>query len=239
MEMENAMRKDILIIIALFSTCFMFLITGCSADINVSNQSDTSPVSSVMESSEQDQKFEDVQDSSIWYYKPVYWAVRQKVTKGTSETAFSPDQSCTRAEIVTFLWRYFGQQNVDLSISFDDVSPEEYYYDAIRWAVENQITNGISPDIFSPDAFCTRAQMVTFIWRCAQTPESNEVSKSFSDVPENEYYAQAVRWALENHITYGVSDTEFSPDSFCSRSEVVTFLYRSVQILGDVTIQIS
>ena len=232
------MKKKKTIGIAVF-VVLIVLFSGCSGDIQIENETGPSSSMSVIDDMAQEPVFSDVQDAASWYYQPVYWAVKHHVTKGTAETAFSPDQTCTRAEIVTFLWRYFGEQNVKASVSFDDVSPTEFFFEAVKWAVDNQITNGITVDTFSPDDSCTRAQMVTFLWRSLQSPEAGSADCSFIDISENEYYYQAVKWAVDKHITYGVSDTEFSPDSFCTRAEVVTFLYRASSIIKDVKVKVS
>ena len=225
-------------ILSILLAVFLLLTAGCASDtdVNIKRETHNYSLSSAGEEDgnhdSAESKFLDVQDSMIWYYRPVYWAEEREITKGTSENLFSPDQTCTRGEIVTFLWRCLGKTNVDVTLSFKDVSPEDYFYDAVKWAVNYQITNGVSLESFSPDAFCSRAQIVTFIWRCAQSPSAENAKFTFTDVPENEFYTQAVRWAVENHITYGVSETSFSPESFCTRAEVVTFLYRAVRFFS-------
>ncbi|MBQ5468198.1 MAG: S-layer homology domain-containing protein, partial [Oscillospiraceae bacterium] len=116
---------------------------------------------------------------------------------------------------------------VDSEPYFRDVVPGSYYETAVNWAAENGIANGTAPYIFSPDGECTRAQVVTFLWRAAGCPEPAETEIRFSDVQQNAYYAKAVRWAVENQITNGTGGGKFSPDKVCTRAEVVTFLYRS------------
>ena len=172
--------------------------------------------------------FDDVKNDSQFYYVPVYWAVEQKITKGTSEKRFSPDDGCTRAQVVTFLWRAAGEpEPTKAENPFKDVKETDYFYKAVLWAVEKGITKGTSADKFSPDATCTRAQIVTFLYRAEGTPEIAKKSKPFHDVGEGQYYADAVAWAVENGVTTGKSPETFAPDATCTRAEVVTFLYRA------------
>ena len=160
-----------------------------------------------------------------YYEDAVLWAVREGITSGTTATTFSPGASCTRAQIVTFLWRAAGSPKASGSNPFRDVSADTYYYDAVLWAVENGITSGISADAFAPDAMVTRAQTVTFLYRAAGSPAAASGS-SFSDVSGNAYYADAVSWAVEKGITSGTAAAAFSPDADCTRAQIVTFLYR-------------
>ena len=173
-------------------------------------------------------RFDDVKDDALFYYEPVYWAVEQKITKGTSEKLFSPDDGCTRGQVVTFLWRAAGEpEPTKAKNPFQDVKETDYFYKAVLWAVEKGITKGTSADKFSPDATCTRGQIVTFLYRAEGTPEIAKKSKPFHDVDEGQYYADAVAWAVENGITIGKSPETFAPNATCTRGEVVTFLYRS------------
>ena len=172
-------------------------------------------------------RFDDVKDDKQFYYEPVYWAVDQKITKGTSKKLFSPDDGCTRAQVVTFLWRAAGEpEPTKAENPFMDVKETDYFYKAVAWAVEKGITKGTSADKFSPDATCTRAQIVTFLYRAEGTPEISRKSKPFSDVDAAQYYADAVAWAVENGITTGKSADTFAPNVTCTRGEIVTFLYR-------------
>ena len=149
------------------------------------------------------------------------------VTEGISASAFGPDRACTRAQMVTFLWRAAGCPVPEsTSLPFSDVSADDYYYDAVAWAVEMGITAGTSADRFSPDATVTRGQTVTFLYRYAGEPEAPEAG--FTDVPANAYYADAVAWASAAGVTEGVSATAFAPDRACTRAQIVTFLYRSM-----------
>ena len=160
-----------------------------------------------------------------YYEDAVLWTVREGITSGTTATTFSPGASCTRAQMVTFLWRAAGSPKASGSNPFRDVSADTYYYDAVLWAVENGITSGISADAFAPDAMVTRAQTVTFLYRAAGSPAAASGS-SFSDVRSDAYYADAVFWAVEKGITSGTAAAAFSPDADCTRAQIVTFLYR-------------
>ena len=160
-----------------------------------------------------------------YYEDAVLWAVREGITSGTTATTFSPGASCTRAQMVTFLWRAAGSPKASGSNPFRDVSADTYYYDAVLWAVENGITSGISADAFAPDAMVTRAQTVTFLYRAAGSPAAAPGS-NFSDVSSDAYYADAVSWAVEKGITSGTAAAAFSPDADCTRAQIVTFLYR-------------
>ena len=173
-------------------------------------------------------RFDDVKDDKAFYFAPVYWAVEQKITKGTSEKLFSPDAGCTRGQVVTFLWRAAGEpEPAGTKNPFRDIKETDYFYKAVAWAVEKGITKGISADKFSPDATCTRAQIVTFLYRAEGTPEIAKKSKPFTDVDPAQYYADAVAWAVEHGITTGKSPETFAPNATCTRGEIVTFLYRS------------
>ena len=163
---------------------------------------------------------------NAYYADAVSWAVLNGVTKGTSETTFSPDASCTRAQAVTFLWRAAGSPAPKSSaMPFTDVDADAYYHDAVLWAVEQDITNGTSDTTFSPNATCTRAQIVTFLWRSQASPAAGAVNP-FADVADNAYYAEAVKWAVLEGVTSGTTATTFSPNDSCTRAQIVTFLYR-------------
>ena len=163
---------------------------------------------------------------NAFYYDAVLWAVENKITDGDSPTKFAPDETCTRGQIVTFIWRVAGEPKSTGGNPFTDVKRNAYYAEAVKWAAENGITDGVSPTKFAPDDPCTRGQIVTFLWRAAGEPESN-VNNVFVDVKNNTYYSEAVKWALENGITDGISPTKFAPDAPCTRGQVVTFLYRA------------
>jgi hypothetical protein len=170
--------------------------------------------------------FTDV-DEDAYYAEAVAWAVANEITKGTSETTFSPDDDCTRAQVVTFLWRYAGKPEPTTTENpFTDVEEDTDYYKAILWAYENGITTGTSETTFSPEETCTRAQVVTFLWRY-EGELTYEEAETFTDVAEDAYYAKAVAWAVHEWITKGTGDGQFSPDETCTRGQVVTFLYRN------------
>ena len=173
--------------------------------------------------------FKDVKEDA-YYAAPVAWAVENGITNGTSSTTFSPDKTCTRAQVVTFLWRAEGEPEPESTVNpFTDVKPEAYYYKAVLWAVEKGITNGTGPNAFSPDKGCTRGQVVTFQWRAAGQPEPKGKTNPFTDVKSDAYYYKAVLWAVEKGVTNGTSADKFSPDSTCTRGQIVTFLYRAEQ----------
>ena len=155
------------------------------------------------------------------------WAAKNGITGGVDDTHFAPNATCTRAQAVTFLWRAAGSPAPKSDVNpFTDVQPGAYYYDAVLWAVENGITKGSSKTMFSPNATCTRAQIVTFLWRSQKSPASDSVNP-FTDVAADAYYNTAVLWAAENGITGGTGNNAFSPDADCTRAQIVTFLYRS------------
>ncbi len=165
--------------------------------------------------------------SDAFYASPVLWAVENGITKGTSKITFSPDDGCTRGQIVTFLWRAQGSPSpTGENNPFRDVSDGDYYFDAVLRAVENGITKGTSKDAFSPDDGCTRAQIVTFLWRSHGCPVPSEDANPFSDVTDDDYFRDAVLWAVENGVTRGTDEKHFSPSDTCTRAQVVTFLYR-------------
>ena len=175
--------------------------------------------------------FEDVQNPGEYYYKAVYWAYFHdpQITKGTSDTQFSPNNACTRAEVVTFLWRAAGSPEPTITEHpFTDVKAGTYYYKAMLWAVEQGVTKGTSDSTFSPYRPCSRGEVVTFLWRAMGKPAATISNHSFTDVKEGAYYYKAMLWAVEQGVTKGTSETTFSPTSTCSRGEVVTFLYRAM-----------
>lgn len=165
--------------------------------------------------------------TDAYYYDAVKWAVEKGVTNGVSETLFGPDQACTRAQIVTFLWRAAGSPEPKSGSSFTDVAADAYYAKAVAWAVENGITKGTSETTFHPDETCTRAQGVTFLYRALGKLAAAQAG--FTDVAADSYYADAVNWAAENGVTNGISETLFGPDGSCTRAQIVTFLYRAYQ----------
>ena len=168
--------------------------------------------------------FTDVTEDA-YYADAVIWAVGEGITSGTTATTFSPNAACTRAQAVTFLWRAAGSPEPESMSGFADVSADSYYTKAVAWAVENGITKGTSDTTFNPNATCTRAQIVTFLWRSQKSPAADGVNP-FTDVAADAYYADAVLWAAENGITGGTTATTFSPNANCTRAQIVTFLFR-------------
>ena len=170
--------------------------------------------------------FSDV-STSAYYYEAMKWAQEKGITGGIGNGLFGPNQPCTRAQIVTFLWRAAGSPEPKTMSSFADVSMDAYYAKAVAWAVENGITTGTGDGKFSPDATCTRAQSVTFLFRAIGKLVDSKAE--FSDVLTDSYYANAVAWAVENGVTNGIGDGLFGPDNSCTRAQIVTFLFRAYQ----------
>lgn len=168
--------------------------------------------------------FADVANSA-YYVDAVEWMLKREVTQGTTETTFSPNLNCTRAQIVTFLWRAAGSPEPKGTVSFADVSAGSYYAKAVAWAIENGITGGTGDGLFSPDAACTRAQSAAFLYRAAGSPAVNG-SAGFSDVAADAYYAQAVAWAKEHGITDGIGGGLFGSANDCTRAQIAAFLWR-------------
>ena len=166
---------------------------------------------------------------SDFCYDAVMWAVGRDITGGIGNYTFGPNLPCTRAQAVTFLWRAAGSPDPETrAMPFTDVPVGSYYYNAVLWAVENGITEGTSDTMFSPDATCSRAQIVTFLWRAGGSPAASGNS-SFTDVASDAYYAAAVIWAEKNDITGGIGGGLFGSNNDCTRGQIVTFLYRSVK----------
>ena len=166
-----------------------------------------------------------------YYYDAVLWAVNHdpQITNGTDETHFSPNATCTRGQVVTFLWRAAGSPKPSSSKNpFTDISKKAYYYDAVLWAVEKGITNGTSDTTFGPNEPCTRGQVVTFLHRYEGKPKPTSAVNPFTDVKKGAFYYDAVLWAVKKGITNGTTETTFSPDSACTRGQIVTFLYRDM-----------
>ena len=165
--------------------------------------------------------------NDAFFYEAVKWAVKSGVTNGLSDTMFGPYESCTRAQIVTFLWRAAGSPEPKTAVRFADVPAGSYYAKAVAWAIENGITNGMTETTFAPNATCTRGQSVTFLYRAHKGTASG--SANFTDVKSDAFYADAINWAVANNVTNGTSNTTFSPNADCTRAEIVTFLYRAYQ----------
>ena len=166
--------------------------------------------------------------ASAYYYDAVLWAAEQGITGGTDATHFSPDGVCTRAQAVTFLWRAAGSPAPSATaMPFTDVAADSYYYNAVLWAMENGITVGTSSTTFSPDLKCSRAHIMTFLWRSEKSPAAGSVNP-FMDVSADAYYADAVLWAVKESVTNGTSSATFSPDADCTRAQIVTFIWRTL-----------
>ena len=150
------------------------------------------------------------------------WAVEKEITSGTSATTFSPNEDCTTAQILTFLWRANGSPKPAVSNPFSDISSGDYYADAAVWAYEKGMVYGTA---FGGDTLCTRSMAVTYMWKAAGSPNAGK--SDFTDVSANADYAQAVAWAVEQEVTSGTTATAFSPNDICTRGQIVTFLYRA------------
>ena len=171
--------------------------------------------------------FTDVAPGSF-YIDPVLWAVEKGITNGATPTTFDPNGHCQRAAVVTFLWRAAGSpEPTKTENPFTDVKEGDFYYKAVLWAVENNITNGTTATTFSPFGKCNRAQVVTFLWRAQKSPASS-AEVSFTDVQPGQFYSTAVAWAVEKNITNGMGDGTFGINTICNRAQVVTFLYRAM-----------
>ena len=166
--------------------------------------------------------------ASDYYYDAVLWAAQNGITSGTDAEHFSPNQPCTRAQIVTFLWRAAGSPVVNYAMNMSDVPEGSYYAEAVRWALSEGITTGTGDGKFSPDTTCTRAQSVTFLFRAIGKLVDSKAE--FRDVPTDSYYANAVAWAVENGVTNGIGNGLFGPDNSCTRAQIVTFLYRTYMV---------
>ena len=216
------MKKLFLLVLAL-------LLSACSSNATAP---DPAPAELSVQSAQKAQPgaFADV-PGDAYYAEAVRWAVAQGVTKGTGPDTFSPADACTRGQIVTFLHRAAGAPapSGGAGSPFADVSSGAYYAGAVGWAVENSVTRGTAADRFSPDTPCTRGQIVTFLHRAAGSPAAAG-KPAFADVPAGAYYAEAVRWAVENGITKGTAADRFSPDKTCTRAEAVTFLHRASRL---------
>lgn len=163
--------------------------------------------------------------ANVWYTEPVAWAVSKGITNGTSATTFSPNDTCTRAQIITFLWRAVGSPKATAANPFTDVKKTDYFYDAAIWAYGKGMVSGTA---FAPKTPCTREATVVYLWKNAGSP-TVKVDSTFTDVPATADYAQAVAWAVSNGITNGTSATTFSPATTCTRGQIVTFLYRAIK----------
>lgn len=166
-----------------------------------------------------------------YFYDAVLWAAQKGITSGTDDEHFSPNQPCTRAQIVTFLWRAAGSPVVNYAMNMTDAPADAYYAEAVRWALSKGITTGTTKTTFSPDEICTRAQAVTFLCRSQKAAaEGGMAVREFTDFSSIPIYAvDAIQWALENHVTTGAGDGSFAPNAACTRAQIVTFLYRALE----------
>ena len=177
--------------------------------------------------------FRDVLDSTRFFHDPAYWALRAnpRITNGVDATHFGPERPCTRAHVVTFLWRAAGcPKPKSTKTGFKDLKAGAFYEKAVAWAVENGITKGVSKTEFAPDGPCSRGQIVTFLWRFMGSGKPVSTATAFADLKPGAYYAKAVAWAVENNVTNGMSTTAFAPDAGCTRGQAVTFLYRAAKV---------
>ena len=164
-----------------------------------------------------------------WYHDGMHYCLGKDIIRGYGDGRLGPNDQATRSQVVTLLWRAAGSPApVNTESPFKDVTQNDFYYDAVLWAVENGITNGTSATKFSPNAVCSRSQVVTFLWRAAGSPAPTETACTFADVSQDAFYYNAVLWAVENGITKGINATTFAPDDGCTRSQIAVFLYRSI-----------
>ena len=195
---------------------FTFIMPGSKVEIAATFMEDNSVLNF----------FYDVPNEA-YYFEAVKWAVAQEITDGVGNNLFAPDQPCTRAQIVTFLWRAAGCPEPKHTGSFADVPAGAFYAKAVAWAVDAGITTGTGEGGFSPDEPCTRAQAVTFLCRAQRAKAEGRAQ--FSDVPADAYYAEAVAWAAESGVTDGIGGGLFGPEQDCTRAQIVTLLYRCMK----------
>ena len=179
-------------------------------------------------------------EPGAYYLEAVDWAVKHDpvIAKGTTGTTFSPEKTCTRGEVVTFLWRTFGAEKMFITNPFVDVPTTEYYYNSAVWAFREGITNGTDETHFSPGNPCTREQVATFLWRAMGKPSAGVTKSPFTDVTDKTSFSYAaILWAFENGVTNGTSETTFSPAAPCTRAQIVTFLYRTFHVEHSVLVR--
>lgn len=172
--------------------------------------------------------FTDV-DPQQYYYEPIRWASETGLINGMTSTTFEPESVCTRGQVVTMLWRQAGSPKAaEPSDSFTDVKETDYYYEAVLWAAENNIVNGVTAATFEPESPCTRGQVAALLWRMNGRPAPHMgFRRYFTDVPADQYYYEPICWAVENRIANGTEPNLFDPETPCSRAQIVTFLYRA------------
>lgn len=195
-------------------------------DVKPDVKPDWRPVHPVQPEKPEDNRFTDIRPND-YYYDAVNWSAENGITTGIDSLHFAPDLVCTRAQAVTFLWRATGSpEPANRENPFTDVKDTDYFCKAVLWAVEEGITTGTSETTFSPDMMCSRAHIVTFLWRAKRMPLASGTNP-FADVKPDDYFCNAVQWAVDETITTGTSNTTFSPDAPCTRAQIVTFLYRT------------
>lgn len=160
-----------------------------------------------------------------YYAEPVKWAIRRDITSGTSANTFSPHQTCTRAQILTFLWKAYNCPKPTIENPYTDITENDYYYEPALWAYENQMISG---NVFNAKTPCTRGDSMTYIWKAAGKPIVTAENK-FVDVTSDTECDNAVSWALENNITAGISEATFGTNYICTRAQIITFLYKVFQ----------
>ena len=172
--------------------------------------------------------YKDVTDSKEFWYAPTNYLTKNGIVKGyDNQTLFKPANECSRAQMVTFLWRLAGQPNPKKTTTdFKDIKTTDYFYKPVLWAVENGITTGVSSTKFNPQGVCTRAQTVTFLWRMAGKPAPKTKTSKFTDIDSKDYFYKATLWASEMKIVAGYDDNTFRPQGKCLRRQMVTFLYK-------------
>ena len=206
--------------------CAVFTITHFSTFELSGDVTYVAPVYTSAPITKKDVKFDDV-DVNAYYAPAVKWAVENKITAGKTDKLFAPDDTCTRGEMITFLWNAAGKPAAKNTTNpFTDVNAGAFYYDAVLWAVENGITSGTTDTTFSPDNTVNRAQVVAFLYNYANKPAA--ANSTFSDVAADAYYAPAVGWAAAQKITSGTGNNTFSPENDCTRAQIVTFLYNDL-----------
>lgn len=177
--------------------------------------------------------FSDVSDNA-WYYNAVNWAVENNITGGIGNGMFGPEQTCTRAQVVVFLWAAADKPDPQSTVSpFTDVKESDWFFKAVMWAVENNITGGTSATTFSPDAACTRAAVATFLYAAQGKPGYASAEGTFTDVSTKDWFYAPVAWAVENNVTGGIGNGKFGPDQSCTRAQIATFLWKADQIGND------
>ena len=172
--------------------------------------------------------YKDVTNTKDFWYAPTNYLTAKNVVKGyDKQTKFKPANDCTRAQMVTFLWRLQGEpEPTSATCKFKDVKKSDYFFKPVIWAVEEGITTGVSKTKFNPQGVCTRAQTVTFLWRMAEKPDPKTTKNKFKDVKKKDYFYKATLWASENKILAGYKDGTFQPQGKCLRRQMVTFLYK-------------